>query len=56
MYPVAAVAEEGVRVLGRDGGQGLSNGRFELFQSASLYAPQQLLQLGPGLFDGVEVG
>jgi hypothetical protein len=50
------VTEERSCVLSRDGSQGLGNGWFELFQNAGLDAPQPLFQLGPSLFDGVEVG
>ena len=45
-----------MNVVRSNGGEGAGEAFFEGGKSAGLGGPQMLLDLGPALFDGVEVG
>ena len=45
-----------MNVVRSNGGEGVGEAFFESGKRAGLGGPQVLLDLGPALFDGVEVG
>ncbi len=48
--------EASLNVVRSNGGEGVGEALFEGGKRAGLGSPQVLLDLGPALFDGVEVG
>src|SRR5215467_3738213 len=54
-YPIATVTEPAGSILRSDGFEAFGDGLLQSFSGAGLSGAQELFELGPGVFDGVEV-